>query len=118
MGRSNKLLPKHKGPYQVIGRQESIYTVEDLVRGKQIKTHVRAFIFNPTQVKPLDVAQQNEQEFLVDEIIAHRGDHHRRSSYEESCNSWEPYKALMHVGKLHDYLREHRMRSLIPREHK
>jgi len=24
---------------------------------------------------------------------------------------------LMHVDKLHDYLREHRMRSLIPREH-
>ena len=37
-------------------------------------------------------------------------DHHRRSTmeflirwtgYEESSNSWEPYKALMHVGKLH-----------------
>jgi hypothetical protein len=32
-----------------------------------------------------------------------------------SSNSWEPYKALMHVDKLHDYLREHRMRSLIHR---
>ncbi len=74
MGRSNKLLPKQKGPYQVVGRQESIYTVDDLVPGKQIKTHVhnlRAFIFNPTQVNPLNIAQQNEQEFLVDEIIAH-----------------------------------------------
>jgi hypothetical protein len=123
MSRNNKLLPKHKGP------QESIHTTEDLVRGKQIKTHVhnlRAFIFNPTQVNPLEVAQQNEQEFLVDEIIAHRGDHHRRytmeflvrwTGYEESSNSWEPYKALMHAGKLHNYLREHRMRSLIPREH-
>ena len=63
MSRSNELLPKHKGPYQVIGRQESIYTIEDLARGKQIKTHVhnlRAFIFNPTQVNPLDIAQQNE----------------------------------------------------------
>ena len=130
ISRNNKLLPRHKGPYQVVGRQESIYTIEDLVRGKQIKTHVhnlRAFIFNPTQVNPLNVAQQNEQEFLVDEIIAHRGDHHRRSTmeflvhwtgYEESSNSWEPYKSLMHVGKLHDYLREHRMCSLIPREHK
>ena len=117
MSRSNKLLPKHKGPYQDIGRQQSIYTIEDLVRGKQIKTHVhnlRAFIFNPSQVNPLDIAQQNEQEFLVNEIIAHRGDHYRRSTmeflvrwtgYEESSNSWEPYRALMHADKLHDYLR-------------
>jgi hypothetical protein len=86
--------------------------------------NLRAFIFNPTQVNPLEVAQQNEQEFLVDEIIAHRGDHHRRytmeflvrgTGYEESSNSWEPYKALMHADKLRNYLREHRMRSLIPR---
>ena len=130
MGRSNKLLPRHKGPYQVIGRKQSIYIIEDLIRGKQIKTHVhnlRAFLYNPTQINPLDIAQQNEQEFIVEEIVAHRGDHHRRSTmeflvrwtgYDESSNSWEPYKALMHVDKLHDYLREHRMRSLIPREHK
>jgi hypothetical protein len=42
----------------------------------------------------------------------------RWAGYDESSNSWEPYKALMHVDKLHDYLREHRMRALIPREHK
>ena len=85
MGRSNKLLPKHKGPYQIIGRQESIYIIEDLVRGKQIETHVhnlRAFILNPTQVNPLDIAQRNEQEFLVEEVIAHRSDHRRRSTME------------------------------------
>ena len=35
-GRSNKLLPKHKGPYQVLGREQSTYITEDLVRGKQI----------------------------------------------------------------------------------
>jgi hypothetical protein len=27
---------------------------------------------NPTQVNPLDVAQQNEQEFIVEEILAQR----------------------------------------------
>ena len=130
MGRSNKLLPKHRGPYQVKGRKQSIYFIEDLVLGKQIKTHVhnlRPFLFNPQQVNPIEVAQQNEQEFMVRDIIAHRGDHHRRSSmeflvrwtgYDASSNSWEPYKALMHVDKLHEYLREHKMRSLIPREHK
>ena len=85
MGRGNKLLPKHRGPYQVRGRKQSIFFIEDLVLGKQIKTHVhnlRPFIFNPTRVNPNDIAQQNEQEFLVRDIIAHRGDHHRRSSME------------------------------------
>ena len=73
-GRSNKLLPKHRGPYQVRGRKQSIYIIADLVLGKQIKTHVhnlRPFIFNPTRVNPIDIAQQND-----------RGDHHRRSSME------------------------------------
>ena len=129
-GRSNKLLRKHKGPYQVRGRRQSVYIIEDLVRGKQIKTHVhnlRPFLFNPAQVDPQDVAQQNEKEFVVAEILAHRGDHQRRSNmeflvrwtgYNETSNSLEPYKELMHVDRLHEYLRVHRMRSLIPREHK
>jgi hypothetical protein len=33
-------------------------------------------------------------------------------------DSWEPYKALMHVDKLHDYLRANKMKTLIPKEHK
>ena len=56
MGRSNK---------------QSIYIIEDLVKSKQIKTHVhnlRPFVFNPIQVNPLDVAQQNKQEFIVERI--------------------------------------------------
>ena len=66
MGGSNKLLPKLKG------RKQSIYIIEDLVKGKQIRTHVhnlQPFVFNPTQVNLLDAAQQNEQEFVVDGIV-------------------------------------------------
>jgi hypothetical protein len=95
MGRGNKLLPRHTGPYQVRGRKQSIYFIEDLVLGKQIKTHVhnlRPFLFSPGQVNPIDVAQQNEQEFMVRDIIAHRGDHHRRSSMEFLVR-WTGYDA-------------------------
>ena len=97
MGRSNKLLPKHRGQYQVRGRKQSIYIIEDLLLGKV--HNLRPFIFSPTRVNPSEIAQQNEQEFMVRVIIANRGDHHRRSSmeflvrwtgYDASSNSWEP----------------------------
>ena len=38
--------------------------------------------------------------------------------FGETCDSWEPYKALLHVDKLHNYLRATAMKSLIPSEHK
>ena len=112
MGRGNNLLLKHRGPYRVRERKHSIYIIEDLVLGKQIKTHVhnlRPFLLNPNRVDPPEVAQQRRSSM---EILV------RWTGYDASSNSWEPYKALMHVDKLHDYLREHKMRSLIPREHK
>ena len=50
---------------------DSIYTIEDLVSGKRIVTHVhnlRPFIYDPDRTSPLSVAQQNEQEFVVEAI--------------------------------------------------
>ena len=35
VGRSNKLLPRHHGPYQVMEKTDSIYVIEDLVSGKR-----------------------------------------------------------------------------------
>jgi len=39
-GRDNKLVARHKGPYQVVSRNTSIYIKEDLLRGKRITTHI------------------------------------------------------------------------------
>ena len=103
---------------------DSIYTIEDLV------THVhnlRPFIYDPVRTSPLSVAQQNEQEFVVEAILGHRGSRNRRSTlafkvrwagFGDEHDSWEPYKGLMHVGKLHDYLRANHMKALIPKEHR
>jgi hypothetical protein len=38
VGRSDKLLPRHRGPFQVLDRMNSIYTIEDLVSGKRSST--------------------------------------------------------------------------------
>ena len=130
VGRSNKLLLRHRGPYQVMEKTDSIYVIEDLVSGKRTTTHIhnlRPFNYDPAYTSPLTVAQHNEQEFTVESIIAHRGSRNRRSSLQfkvrwagfgETCDSWEPYKSLMHVDKLHDYLRANTMKTLIPKEHK
>ena len=40
VGRSNKLLPRHRGPYQVMEKTDSIYVIEDLVSGKRTTTTV------------------------------------------------------------------------------
>ena len=130
VGRSNKLLPRHRGPYQVMEKTDSIYTIEDLVSGKRITTHIhnlRPFVYDPDRTSPHTVAQHNEQEFVIESVLAHRGDRNRRSTLEfhirwagfgEAHDSWEPYKALLHTTRLHDYLRAHQMKTLIPKEYK
>jgi len=124
VGRSDKLLPRHRGPYQVLVKSHSIYVIEDLVNGKRTSTHIhnlRPFNYDPARTSPLGIAQQNEQEFVVESINGHRGNRQRRSTMEfkvrwtgfgESCDSWEPYKAL------HDNLRSNAMKTLIPSGHK
>ena len=72
VGRGNKLLPKNRGPFQVMEKTDSIYIIEDLVSGKRITTHIhnlRLFIYDPIRTNPLTVAQHNEQEFIVESIL-------------------------------------------------
>jgi len=85
VGRSNKLLPRHRGPFQVMDKTDSIYTIEDLVNGKRITTHIhnlRPFVYDPDHTSPLTVALHNEQEFVIESVLAHRGNRHRSSPLE------------------------------------
>ena len=80
----NKLLPKHRGPFQVMDKTDSIYTIEDLVAGKRITTHIhnlRPFIYDPIRTERRIVAQHNEQGFIVESILGHRGNRNRRSTF-------------------------------------
>jgi hypothetical protein len=50
VGRSDKLLPR-----QVMDKTHSIYTIEDLVNGKRITTHIhnlRPFNYDPERTTP------------------------------------------------------------------
>ena len=81
IGTSDKLKLKRRGPYQVVNKLDSIYTIQDLLDGKLITTHIknlRKFLYDPARTNPLDIAVQNRGEFFIDSILEHRGDRHRR----------------------------------------
>ena len=99
VGRGNKLLPKHCGQFQVMDKQADYYAY-------------RPFIYDPIRTNPLTVAQHNRNRRSTLQFNV------RWSGFDESSDSWELYKALMHVDKLHDYLRANAMKTFIPREHK
>ena len=112
VGRSDKLLPRHRGPFQVMDKTHSIYTIEDLVNGKRITTHIynlRPFNYDPERTRPVDIARQTAQDFFF-------GDRNRRSTMEflvrwedfTGADSREPYAGLRHAEKLHEYLRVHK----------
>ena len=64
-----RTISSHRGPFQVLDRTYSIYTIEDLISGKRSSTHIhnlRPFNYDPARTSPLTIAQQNEQEFVVE----------------------------------------------------
>lgn len=126
-GRRPKLQTRKKGPFQVVNIIGSKYVLQDLLSHKNFETHISnlsPFNFDESRTDPVDVAMHDNQEFLIEDILAHRGDRTRRSTMEflvkwdgfaESYNSWEPYANLRDTEKLTEYLLSHRLRSLVPK---
>jgi hypothetical protein len=126
----NKVRMTHDGPFQVINKIGDIYTIENLVTGKPFDCHItslRPFIFDPLRVNPKEVAVQNNQKFYIEKILAHRGNPKKRTTmefqvrwlgYSSDHDSWEPYSNLRDTDQLIDYLKTHRLKSLIQHKHK
>ena len=129
-GKRPKLLTTKEGPYQVINFVGSKYTLQDLLTGKNFDIHVSnlsPFNYDTTRTDPKDVAMHDQGEFLIRTILAHRGDKTRRKTMEflvswvnlpAEENSWEPYASLRDTDQLLEYLRTHKMKSLISTKHK
>jgi hypothetical protein len=122
---SGKFHTHWEGPKRVININKSIYTVQDLITNKLTDTHIKnlkPFIYDPEFTNPTDVARQDQQEFLIDHIIAHNGDRRsktemeflvRWAGHDESEDSWEPWTALRDTTQLLDYLKNNKMSSLL-----
>jgi hypothetical protein len=129
-GSNNKMEMRYKGPYKVVNFVGSAYSVQNLVNHKMITTHItnlRPFFYDPRETDPMEVALQNEEEFFIETILAHRGDRTRRKTMEfkvhwkgESIDdaTWEPYSNLRDTDQLLDYLRKNKLKTLINAKHK
>ena len=117
-----------KGPLKVISNNLSEYLLLDLVTDKLKPYHVsdlKPFIFDPLTTNPLDVARRDYLEFFIEEVLDMTGDIKRISSldfnvkwvgFDDTYNSWEPWKNVRDTDAVHKYLRANNMEKLIPKK--
>jgi hypothetical protein len=74
---------------------------------------------------PFDVAAKEQGEYLVAEVLKHRGDFRRKTSleffvrfagYDDSYNLWLPWTNMYKVEALHQYLYDQKLYALVPLE--
>ena len=83
-------------------------------------------MFDPNRADLQKVASHDVDEFHIEMILSHRGrftNKHklefkvRWTGFDESFDTWEPWKNLKDVDKLHDYLRLIKLPQHIPKAH-
>jgi hypothetical protein len=75
----------------------------------------------------LDIARRDYLEFFVEKILDMTGDVKKVSTltflvkwlgYDDTHNSWEPWKNVRDTAEVHVYLRANNMEKLIPKKFK
>jgi ribosomal protein L21E len=133
-GPPNKLLTNKKGPMIVSDKtaNDMFYTLKDLTNDKREEiVHVSRLhkYVNDQHIDARDIANRDQQLFDIDEVVAHRGNIRNISTLEFKVKwmpindqlaefTWEPYKYLKSTLALHKYLKDNKLKSLIPKEFK
>jgi hypothetical protein len=122
----------YRGPFLVVSNDATRYSLQNLVTGDTFDTHVttlQPFHFDPKVVDPKVVARQAAGEFFVEQVLEIRGNKNPKNrrfyrtdlellikwtGYDESYNTWEPYKELRFNAQFHEFCRDHRYQYLIP----
>ncbi len=104
------------GPMRVVHASKSTYTLQNLVNDKLVNYHLsqlKPFVYDEMEVDPVDIARREQEEFLVEKILSHKGTYEDRSNmqfevkwlgYDDSHITWEPWKHMRENIEVHKYL--------------
>jgi Chromo (CHRromatin Organisation MOdifier) domain len=112
--RSSKLSPTLLGPYTVTKQEGNNFSCYHNQLNTQHTFHSdRVTPFTGSTTIAHDIGMLDEEEYIVEKILSHRGVWTRLKSleflvrwhgYDTACDSWEPWTALRRVQALHTYL--------------
>jgi hypothetical protein len=127
----SKIHPKLRGPYQIIditrrNPKGTIYTCRNLATQKLEDFHVKLLVpyyHDSYHTNPEDAAMADSQMFEVETVLDHVFDSKKQLKsmmrfkikwVGYTTPTWEPYKQMSHVEKVHEYLREKGFKKFIP----
>jgi transposase InsO family protein len=132
--RPSKLSMNYKGPYRVVQKTDDTkYEIENLINEEIFSVHIkelRPFYYDSTSIDPKEIARHAIGEFFVDSFLDIKGNKHPKTNrffktdlffkvrwegYDESYDTWEPYKELKLTEKFHTYCFSNNLKYLIPK---
>ena len=127
--KDSKLHTKKHGPYRVVNRIGTVYTLENLVTNKLVDFHVKllsAYNHDENNSDIIKVAKIDEELSDIVKILNHRFRGHKKTLsnlelqlvWEDDPNpNWFPWNSTFRSNELiHKYFNENQMRKFIPPE--
>jgi len=125
-----KLTPRNMGPFLVINRQSDKYSCRSLIDDEIHDFHVTRLIpyaHDKDFMDPRQVALRDKSEYMVEKVLAHTDKGKQKKvkdlefqvkwlGYDDSQNTWEPWKHLRETEALHRYLIDNDMKALVPKK--
>jgi transposase InsO family protein len=125
---SSKLHTNYKGPLRVINNIGSVYTLQNLVTGKNEDHHIsklQPFYYDSDHTDPILIANKDYDVVNVEQILEMSGNPKgsrkdllfkvRWQGCSDLLDSWESYANLRHNSVLHEFFRANNLKKLIPK---
>ena len=122
--RTTKLAPKLLGPYVVESQDRNeIHCVHQHLNTSHVfhASRISPYVGTSSDAKHIGLLDSDES--IIEKIIAHKGTWKSLPAmqflvhwqgYDDTADSWEPWKSLRHAAALHAYLRSNKLDKYIP----